>query len=254
MRALAIIAIAARVAAADPAEPRVLTAPTAWLPGAGTLVGTAGLDHHFAPSLRIDVGLGELAELEVGADSDLRQCSATCLDDPRAGAQLVPRAAFRIGAHQDAWFRGQPAIVLGAKVAIGDPAPLGFAGGGVRIGALYVAASRALGPLRVHAGGELVDAQADGGPALGVRVRPFGGLELTPPQYPKDTLLADLAWVPRFDAAGPVLEWVAGGGFRFQALRWGAIELDVRAREGDGLAGMTVLVRVTGVWDHALRF
>jgi hypothetical protein len=53
--------------------------------------------------------------------------------------------------------------------------------------------------------------------------------------------------------APPTTEWLAGWGVRYEALSWGAIELDVRHREGEGLAGSTALVRVTGVWPHALR-
>ena len=251
MKALAIMAIAARVAAADPAAPRVVTAPTAWLPGAGTLVGSAGLDHRLQPAIAIDAGLGELAAVELGADSDVRTCTIAqgCDTDHLATPRLLPRAAFRIGAPQDAWFTGQPAVVLGARVTIGDPPAHGLA-----IGEVYVAASRELGPVRLHAGADLLAARDARGEAFGPRLRPFGAIELTPPQYPRTTLVGDLAWVPRFDAgAPPTTEWLAGWGVRYQALSWGAIELDVRHREGEGLAGSTVMMSVTGVWQHAQR-
>lgn len=57
-----------------------------------------------------------------------------------------------------------------------------------------------------------------------------------------------MAWLPRLAPSEIELEWVAGLGVRYQALSWGAIELAVRNRQGDGLAGTTVMVRVHGVW------
>jgi hypothetical protein len=221
--------LVARAAAADPALPRVVTAPTAWLPAEGTVVGSAGLDHRGAGSIMLAYGFGGIASLEVGADSDLREC-APCT------ATLVPHAAFRIGARQDTWFAGQPALVLGVQTGFGAS----------RASSVYAVASRELGIVRVHAGAAAADARV-GDHRLGARVRPLAAIELTPPAYPKTTLLGDIAWVPRFDASAPVIEWVAGWGVRYQALRWGAIELDVRHREGEGLGGSTVMVRVTGV-------
>jgi hypothetical protein len=100
--------------------------------------------------------------------------------------------------------------------------------------------------VRPHAGAAVIDARV-GDRRLGATLRPLGAIELTPPAYPKTTLMADLACLPRFDATAPALEWVAGWGVRYQALRWGSIELDVRHREGEGLGGSTVFVRVNGV-------
>jgi hypothetical protein len=79
-------------------------------------------------------------------------------------------------------------------------------------------------------------------------MRPLAAIELTPPAYPKTTLTADVTWAPRTDeGATPVVGWVAGWGVRYQALRWGSIELDVRNREGEGLGDSMVFVRVNGV-------
>src|SRR5438093_561152 len=116
MKAIAIItiAIASRLAAADPALGRVLTAPTAWLPAAGMLVGSSGLDHRGDASIDFAYGLGELASIELGEDTDVRACDASpCAGVQRALPVRQGRAAFRIGAHQDAWFAGQPALVVG---------------------------------------------------------------------------------------------------------------------------------------------
>lgn len=224
------LAIAAHAAAADPSTavpplPRVVTAPTGWLPAADTVLGSASLDHRGAGAVVVSYGIGGLASLELGADSDLRECAMCAPAAPHA--VLEPHAAFRIGA------RG---VALVVQTGFGDS----------RASSATLAASRVVGPLRLHAAIEALDARV-GNTRLGTTVRPLGGIELTPPQYPKTTLLGDLAWEPRFDATAPALEWLAGWGVRYQALRWGSIELDVRHREGEGLGGSTVLVRVNGV-------
>lgn len=237
------VAALARGAAADPAPPpalldHVLTAPTAWLPEAGTVVGWTGLDHHGDGSIDLGIGLGGLAAVDVGADTDVRAAA-----QPGGAPEPIAlgRAGFRLGARQDAWFVGQPALVLGARAT--------FAGDGRRVSDVYVVASRMLGPVRLHAGADAFDATASSdAPHLGATVRPTLGVELTPPQYPRTTLLADVAWLPRFDGAAATVEYAAGGGVRYQALTWGAIELDVRARQGDGLGDARVMVRLDGVW------
>jgi len=85
---------------------------------------------------------------------------------------------------------------------------------------------------------------------LGATIRPFGGIEIRPPQYPKTTLIGDVAWLPRLEHDGPTLEWLGGVSVRYQALVWGSIELTFRHREDEGLAASTVLVRVNAVFDH----
>jgi len=233
MRRIAITAIAiARTAAADPPLDHVVTAPTAWLPADGTAYGSASLDHRGETAIDLGYALGGLAEVELGADHDVRACEPSCTPI------LEERAAFRLGAHQDAWFAGMPAIALGVRATIGTPAR--------RVGEAYLVASRVLAFARVHAGVEAIDA-GDGASRPGVVVRPLAALELVPPQYPKTTVVGDIAWLARFGGA-PGTEWIAGWGVRYQALRWGSIELDVRHREGEGLAQSTVMVRVNGVW------
>jgi len=245
------------VAVADPALPRVIAAPTAWLPPPGGLVATAGggvgaegFGEAGEGLLAIEYGLGALAGIEVGVDRDLRGCMACATERPEG--LWLGRAAFRLGARQDAWFPGMPALLVGLRTTW---AARGHAFGRARAAELYLVASRVLGPVRVHAGVQASDAEhRGGGPEgesavrLGVAVRPLAGLEWTPRDLPRSTLLADVAWLPRLAPSEIELEWVAGLGVRYQALSWGAIELAVRNRQGDGLAGTTVMVRVHGVW------
>jgi hypothetical protein len=162
----------------------------------------------------VTYGLGGIAAIEAGSDG----------------------AAFRVGARQGAWFAGQPALVLGLQARFGSS----------DASSVYLVGSRELGPLRVHAGASASDARV-GDTRLGATVRPLAALELTPPKYPKTTLMGDVTWAPRTDRTEPAVEWVAAWGVRYQALRWGSIELDVRHREGEGLGGSTVFVRVNGV-------
>jgi hypothetical protein len=231
--------VTARRAAADPTRDRVATAPTAWLPAAGAVIGSAGVDSRGVGDAWLGCGLGGLAEVVVETDTDVRIADGANLPH----TTWLGRAAFRLGARQDQWFTGQPAVVLGVRAT--------FAGDG-RVGEAYLVASRTLGPLRLHAGAEAIDAAARmDAPTLGATVRPLAGLEWTPAQYPRTTLLADLAWVPLLTpTAAPSLEWVAGWGARYDALGWGAIELLIRNRQAEGIGDLTAMVRLNGVWGR----
>jgi hypothetical protein len=227
-------------AAADPPNLRILSAPTAWLPAGGALVASAGLDTRGDGSISLGYGLGDLAAVEVGGDTDVAACaSPPCAPENTATGIWLGRAAFRIGAHQDAWFRGQPALAFGVRTTFA-------AQHSERVAEAFVGASRVLGPVALHAGASLIDA-GDDTRAMRARVRPTAAFELVPPQYPKTTLMADLAWQPVFEPSEPRLRYLFGWGVRYQALSWGAIELDVRHRENEMTAPI-VMVRVNAVW------
>jgi hypothetical protein len=237
---IAVIA-AVRPAAADPLGARVVTAPTAWLPDAGTAVATLGIDHRGDSSAIAGYGLGGLAEVELGSDTDVRAC-ADCTARPQP--VVLGRAAFRIGARQDAWLTGMPAIVLGVRTTF---AARGHAVHDPRASDAYLVASRDLGVVRLHAGVDALSASVDGLRAA-ARLRPLAGLEIRPPIYPRSSLLGDLAWEPTLDAnAGPTLRWLLGIGVRYQAFDWASVELAVRARQGEDLGASTVLLRVNAV-------
>ena len=239
-------------------ESRVFTAPTAWLTPEGAITGSAGLDasslvrpdHHGDGHLIVGYGLGGLAAVELGIDTDVRACAGCDVQpDQRPVAIWLARAAFRLGAPQDAWVRGMPAVALGVRTTAGS--------GNTRAGALsfpeprvseaYIDASRALGPVRLHAGAIAI-APGFGDRTLRPQVRPLGGLEWTPAQYPRTSLMGDFSYSARLETAAPVTEWVAGWGVRYQALRWASIELAVRHRDDEALRDSTVLLRVNGIW------
>ncbi|MBL9017953.1 MAG: hypothetical protein JNL83_27450 [Myxococcales bacterium] len=231
--------------AKDPADPsigRVLTAPTAWLPEQGSLVATGGTDRRGDSTLLVAYGLG-IASVELGMDTDVRGCT-TCDGDLKGEALWMGRAAFRLGARQDAWFPGMPALVLGVRTTF---AARGHTFGAARATDAYVVGSRVVGPVRLHAGANVSDAGYRG-IELGPTLRPLAGFEWTPAPYPKTSVLGDVMWIPKLEPDRVSLEWVAGWGVRYQALRWGSIELAVRHRQDEGLQESTVLVRVNGVF------
>jgi hypothetical protein len=251
-----LVAIGApRIVDAEPSFGRLVTAPTAWMPPAGALVGTAGLDiRSAAEDKRLDgnllfgYALGELAHLELGAESDVRACRE-CDGDPLPAPRWLGRAAFRIGARQDRWFAGQPALVLGVRTTFAAASTATF--DRPRVSEAYVVASHEMPGfagyiVRLHGGVTAIDA-GHGDLEMGPKLRPLGGVELVAPQYPRTTVLADFTYVALLQPQ-PRVEWVVGWGVRYQALRWGSIELLVRHREDEGLSASTVMMRVNGVW------
>jgi hypothetical protein len=245
MRAVLTVAAAviasARPVAADPTGSRVLTAPTAWLPPSGAATATLGVDHRGDTAAFASASLDGLAEVEIDQDSDVRGCTDCTTQHV---ALRLGRAAFRIGARQDAWLRGMPALVLGVRATFAAYEPAVDA---PRVTDAYLVASRDLGVVRLHAGADALAASvADHrSPA---QLRPLAGLELHPPMYPRSSLLGDIAWEPELDAAhGPKLGWLLGVGVRYQAFSWASVELAVRARQSEDLGQATVMVRVNAI-------
>lgn len=239
--ALAAVIAVARPVAAEPTGSRVLTSPTAWLPRAGEIAAMLGLDHRGDAAATVGYGLGGLAEVELGTESDIRACT-DCTARP--SPVWMGRAAFRVGARQDAWFTGMPGIVFGVRTTF---AARGHEIHEPRASDAYVAASRELGVVRLHAGIDAISARA-AGRRVAARLRPLAGLELHPPMYPRSSLLGDLAWQPTLDAQnGPTLGWLLGIGVRYQAFPWASVELAVRARQAEDLGASTVMIRLNAV-------
>lgn len=241
---LLVVLALSRGAAADPVLSRVLTAPTAWLPPAGTTIGTAGYGRFGdGGMINLGYGLGGIAAVDIGAENDVRSCTSCESDQPEP--IWMGRAGFRLGVRQGMWGRGAPALVFGVRTTF---AARGHTFGRARAAEAHLVASWVVGPTRVHAGVAALDAGYDDDISLGPTVKPLFGFEWTPREFPKSSLMADLMWVPRLEPDRVRLERVVGIGVRYQALSWGSIELGVRNREDDGLAGTSVLVRVNGVW------
>ncbi|MDX2091109.1 MAG: hypothetical protein SFX73_24830 [Kofleriaceae bacterium] len=246
--ALVVGLVSTRIAAADPVLGRVLTAPTAWLPPEGAVVASGGTLHRVGQVvgfgfLDAGVGLGGIASVNLATDTDVRGCVDACA---RPEELLLGRASFRLGARQNAWFPGMPALLVGVRTTY---AARGHDFGRARVSDAYLVASRVLGSVRLHAGvGATAAGFGDEPVTLGPTLRPFGGVEWTPPTYPRTSVLADIAYLPMFRPDRIDLEWMAGWGVRYQALRWGSIELAVRHREAEGLEDSTVMIRLNGLF------
>jgi hypothetical protein len=232
--AVAALVLVSASAFAEPAPiGHVITAPTAWLPPEGGVVASASLDHRGDGGFLFAYGLGEVAALELGGDDDLRTCAAPCEGKP------VPKwnghATFAVGIPQ----RDQiPALALRFTTTFDKPS--------LKAVDLVAVASYRLGGARFHGGVALLQART-GDATSALAVRPTAGLELTPPQYPKTTLMTDFAYLPLLKQDAPGLEWTVGWGVRYQAFSWSSIELAVRHRESEGLGDSTVMVRVNAV-------
>lgn len=243
---VAILAGSAHGAAADPVMGHVVTAPTAWLPPSGAIVGTLGSDHRGAGTFDLGIGLGGIASLDLGLDTDVRGCTACDPVDGDAAPLWMGRAAFRLGARQDAWFRGMPALVLGIRNTF---AAHGHTFGAARSTDAYVVASRSLGPVRIHGGLQVTEAAYGARTAhLSPTLSPLLGLEWTPGIYPRSTMLFDLVRMPRLEPDAVRMEWMGDLGVRYQAFWWGSIDLAVRYREDQNLSQSAVLVRLNGVF------
>lgn len=242
--AVAALAAAPRVAAADPATEHtlghVVTAPTAWMPAGGGLVATGGVDHHGDTQVSLTAGLGGIAAVTLDDDTDVRACHG-CTDATSASDRVhLRRATFVLGVRPNYFFAHAPALAVGVRESWRGT-------NGARVGEAYVVASAVVGPVRLHAGAMAIDATDDRAPApLGLHVRGFVGGEWTPSQYPRTSLIADLAYVPKLgDGASdaPTLGYVTALAARYQAFTWGSIELGARYRQGDELGATAFFVR-----------
>jgi hypothetical protein len=258
----AIACAAAGVARADdvpqqPPPPRVIHAPTAHLQPSLTAFGSVGATQHGLGMASLTTGLGELAEVAIIVDDDVATCSGCTDDEPHARALLIASAQFKVGVNEGRAATWQPALALGFRRSVGSP--LGDDSPGdydtVEVARLYAAASKTLGPLSVHAGVDIWDAEVtlEGDTTflhdrpLAKRTRPFLGLAFASPQTPRTSLMTDIAWTPVVDGGEASLRYVTGLGVRYQAFDWSSIELGVRHRQGDALDETTFMVRLNAV-------
>jgi len=232
--AVFITAALAGSAHAQPVHDRVWLAPTAELPAEGDLLGALSLDRHGGFAMTAGYGFGGIAELEVAlASDDARLC------DP-CGPLERSTATFRLGAREDDLFAGAPALVVGVEAGF-DAHASGF-----HAATAYLVATRHVGFVTLHGGVEASATGEDNSAATTI-VRPLGGVELIPPQFPKTTLLADVSWQPKFAAAMTTSELGFAWGVRYQTFPWLAVELAVR-HDASAFGDPDVLVRVTGQW------
>lgn len=259
--ALLCVAQAAGVAGAEVGKastaPRLLHVPTAYLQPPRGVYLSAGGSHRKGVMLAATTGLGQLAEIDIELSDSLAVCSACSGDETHADSLMAASALFKIGLQED-WLGGwQPALALGYQKTLWTDVPA--AAGELTCARVFAVASQQLGPIQVHAGVDLWDAEVTSGDRrellsqrpLGERIRPLGGFSWVPSIYPRTSLIGDISWVPVVEDGTADLRWLAGWGVRYQALEWSSIELSVRHREGDDLDDSTVMIRINGVFSLA---
>jgi len=217
----------------------VWLAPTAELPEEGGVLGSVMLDRHGGFAMGAGYGFGGIAELELAiANSDARLC------DPCTPLERST-ATFRFGAREDDLFEGAPALVLGVEAGFDAHVT------GLHATEAYLVATRHVAFVTLH-GGVAASATGHDNSAATTLVRPLGGVELTPPKFPKTTLLADVSWQPKFATTAGAMttstsELAFAWGVRYQTFPWLAVELAVR-HDASAFGDPDVLVRVTGQW------
>jgi hypothetical protein len=214
-------------------EPRLFHVPTAYLAPEWGGRGGAGVGTQGDPWLEAATGILKIADLEVTLGDEVRKDGAVV---------PMPMAQFRMGVGEGRLAAGQPAVAIGFRRSLATVSNVDAA-------ELWVAASRRIWQLTLHAGGDLWDATVRGGVVLhdrplGEILRPLAGLEWRPPWYPRTTLLGEWSWIPQIDGAAIALRWLAGAGVRYQAFEWLSLDLATRFREGDKLGNAVVMLRI----------
>lgn len=242
-------AVATTTTIAPPTSPRIVHAPTAWLQPARQLHAMFGTSHRLAPSASAAFGVGDVAELDLELTDRVIACPA-CGEERDEENLFAASALFKMGVATSAAREWRLGTALGFRRTF---ATRHVAAGGrdaeLEAAQLYLVGGARWQGVEVHAGAELFDAMhGDARISRDLRrsLRPVAGVAWTPPPYPRTTMVVDVAWVPEVKDGPPRLGWVVGWGVRYQALRWGAIELVVRNREDAALGDSTVLVRVAG--------
>lgn len=235
-----------------PTAPRLIDVVTAHKPFAHAALG---LSHRGDLLATLELTLGEIAAAGLGYDD--RLLVGATADDAEVQGRLSEW--FRMNVPAGHWWRWQPALDLTfQRTEARADEDSDARGGQARAAELRATATKswrssAFGVIDLTAGLGLWEIA---GPdvrlsdqAIGARVRPFGGVAWTPPSYPRTSLLLEGSFGPTVLDGQPRLDWRLGWGARYQVFSWSTIDLVVRNREDAGLAGSTVMVRLTAVLD-----
>jgi hypothetical protein len=219
--------------------PRLVDRATAPLHGGYAI---AGISHRKDPMFDAELGLGPLAAVGFGYDDRLVIGPTAS----QAEVKTLQLMRFRIGVEAHRWSRAQPALDLAFERSIRND--------GARAAELHVTATErwsfgSSGALEATAGIGLWEI-ASNNERLSqqpwtARIRPFLGVAWTPPAYPRTALLLEGSFGPAVIADQPRLDWRLGWGARYRAFSWSSIDLVVRNRQSAGLAGSTVMVRLS---------
>ncbi len=232
-----------------PTSPRVVHAPTAWLLPSRQLHVGLGASHRLDPSAQLALGVGGVAEVDLELTDRLIACPG-CGEERVEHNLFAASALFKLGLATAAVRPWRLGAALGFRRTIAARAvTAGGRDAAIEAAQLHLVVGGRWAGVELHAGAELFDAQhGDVRLPRGVAhtLRPLAALAWTPPPYPRTTMLLDVAWTPEVKDGPPQLRWLVGWGVRYQAMRWGSIDLVVRQREDQALGDSAVLVRVAG--------
>ncbi len=218
-------------------SPRAITTATAFIPNAGEVFYSGGLDHKFQPSGFATIGLAKIAEVGLSLDREWT--------DPSAQKKTA-MAHFKMGSPEGFLHSWMPAFAILYRKSLKDSVQF-FSGTRIpRLATLSVLASKNMGPISVHLGGELLSAQMEQEQSQH-KFSPTLAIEWHPAQYPKTTLLADLRWIPSETndlAITPI--WNLAWGVTYQAFTWASVDLNVRHQEGESSNDAVVTLGLAG--------
>jgi hypothetical protein len=235
---------------------RIISSSSAWMVASGHAVAAAALDRKLRPTASLGYGLGDLAEVGLTLQSQWREC-AECEGDDRPVQRNLAMAYFKLGLPEGFAGTALPALALTFSKTLPERAQLladvgeedDRASSATKAASLTLMASKEIGAIALHAGGEILVARhARSGAELEPTLRPVVGFQWLPKQYPLTTLLADLRWIPSTNTVDgeSITEWQAGWGVRYQALSWAAVELSVRHQQGEGAKDAQVSLGLRG--------
>ncbi|HTM23150.1 MAG TPA: hypothetical protein VL172_21665 [Kofleriaceae bacterium] len=221
--------------------PVMFNASTGYLPPAGVIIASTGVDTGGGLGADLRLGLGDVAEFGVGTTDLIRTkiCDPVC---STSAVQPYPLALFKMGLAEDRLFKNQPALALGFRKSFERD----HDDRSSRVAELYLVASKRIGRItRVHAGGVIWDAavrRGEGDTASEIQLhdaglrhmlRAYGGIDVE--ALPRSHLIMELLWAPELrlgatidqaDSIGltPMFAW----GVRYQLADWLLFESGVR--------------------------
>lgn len=180
--------------------PMIFTAPSGRMLPAAVIWSSSGVHTGGGFYGDLFVGLGDVAEFGVGTTDLIRV-------RPMPGEDPIPiepfgQASFKMGVAEHRFIRHQPALALAFRKSFEHT----FGSAKVRTAALYLMATKGLGPrVSVHAGGVLWDASirepmADAyffhDEGLENQIAPIVAIEAEP--IDRSSIMVELNWVPEF--------------------------------------------------------
>lgn len=216
---------------------RVINTDTAWIPPAGTMVLSGGIDHLRKPAGYVGVGLGGVAELGLSMGREFHRAGR----DDKTGM-----AHFKMATPEGWGHSAVPAVSLSFRKTLADEVQFSSEFGGPTIAIVGSSMSKRVGPVSLHLGIESISARQRG-EILEHALRPTAAIEWNPAAYPLTTLVTDLRWIVSETETDQLdTGWNLAWGVRYQALNWASVDLNVRHQEGESTSDAVVTLGLSG--------